>query len=321
MSYRKENITKILNPDNFLAPPTSSIGHELKYLAQNFQDALSEQKRFLFFRGTTDKVLLGAEFEIIFFAKGFDYKTRSPRRIKTNPNYKESHIRKVKSAKELLNVLTREEEIFERPDNNIGNLSIEFRTSPLGLNEYFSAVEKFREQVVSICRKKKLVPVPVSQHLHVSVMSGFNNRYKEVLDRDRRSFLRRINWMFRSVSPLVLLPSEHCCTPAHVDAANLSRHSVPERAEFRLLSSEFACDPVLNACLCLCSLRDAMLMQNLDEVVPGWSHDYASAIQGMRANTRLTELFGASVIHSLAGIVQYYPQVEQRSIALTEVIH
>ena len=79
------------------------------------------------------------------------------------------------------------------------------------------------------------------------------------------------------------------------------------------------CDPTLNACLSLCALRDAILMHDVDNPVPGWLSDYAAAVQNMKTNKRLADLFGSTVMNSLAEIVQHYPQVEQRNISLTEV--
>lgn len=298
-------------PELLLTPPTRIVDEESRYLAKQVAQDICLKGQ---------KLRLGTELEIIFFSPDADPLTY-PQYNSKNPNYQSGHQAKMRQLKEWA-VARRNR--TEGPHTEQSRLCIEFRTRPADITNYFRRVDRLRDDIQAQSRQLAVLPVVHSQHIHISV-----------LDENKSNPLERFGYgviddatqqSFSHVLPLVLLPEEidtdRYRLPVRTNGQT-QKVKNPHRLEFRMLSSEWACDPSLNAALSLRGFLEC-LEQEKDrrKVHPSTSYPgcYASAVAAMAADADLKTFFGEAALEKICGVVQHYPRVSIREILVKDII-
>ncbi len=135
-----------------------------------------------------------------------------------------------------------------------------------------------------------------------------------------------VNSLYSRLNPLTLLPEEWDdrleMGPFISSSASSLRHtgkSELPHAEFRKLSSEYACDPTLNLCLVLLALYSGCIRPLVTAAPPIQPESYYEGVTFMQRDPELHSLFGTETINSLATIVSQYPDVSSRKKSLSQV--
>lgn len=308
VKYNPANI----KPENLFNPPTVRAQSELIYLAKQLGSAMEG-------KGHINKriLLIGTEFEMFFFSPDIDPREARHMPEELNPNYQPPHKAKIDELKLFFEKLH-----ISKPSAFLGadkwRISFEARTAPQTLNDHLESLEVLGNELRRETQRLNILPVVYSQHIHMSLrpnpirIFGSSPETSNSLEPDN-SIVRKA---FSEVEPLMLLPEEwgsRGTSPSGSKTKNGVKHP-----EFRLLSSEYANDPVLNL---LVSLR-AMYAGCIDNTfVTGStnSYDYVNSVEIMRGNASLTTFFGESTLNALADIAKQYPDVSKRLITIDQV--
>lgn len=313
-----------LQPENFLHPPTETVEDEIQYLARQLADILEGKP---YHQGVEARTLLiGTELEVLFFSPDRDPLAARVLPREDNPNYQYDHFSKITTLKNWAeNLRYRRKKIAKC--TSIGTLGIEFRTRPLGLSGYLEATNQLRDLIQTRSKRLGVLPVVYSQHIHISLCQGATNFIHEIAgsyrdEGDHVKYRKQIDRIFAPVLPLVLLPEEFCVTPRGVTwvkgTSSVGSNEDPVRTEFRMLSSEWACDPSLNVTLSLRALDQAIHQEKLTNLSINPT-DYREAVRVMRKDPELIKFFGASTLNTLANIVNRYPEVSRRKITVNDI--
>ncbi|MBI2310599.1 hypothetical protein HYU90_02115 [Candidatus Collierbacteria bacterium] len=317
MKYNPKNII----PENLFRPPTSRTHSELAYLVKQVNQDLEgsgKDRRLL---------LVGTELEIYFFSPELDPVEAKSRYGNSgdNPNYGKTHLRKIQKVAGFAKMVryTKPGE-FIAPER-IGRIMVEFRTAPQRAMEYLVTMEKFGNLLRKKCKDLGILPTVYSQHIHLSLRG--NDELRDLFgDSDSNGIVPDgdvTSDAFSRIGPLVLLPEEWSGLLKRPEYINRDgKRSIfsnnLHHPEFRMLSSEYANDPLLNL---LVSLR-AMYAGCLDEsMVSARSlhSTYEDDVVEMGHDHELERFFGRSTLTSLAGIVEQYPAVSRREKTINQV--
>lgn len=308
--YHPDNI----QPEYFLRAPTHITTYgDVEYLNKEIASMLEGGKDFDSRVSKLRELRIGSEFEIIFFDPSID-----PEKAKfqgDNPNYGVSHQKKMFRINDDAEAFVQKSKAMESLES-IGRLSIEYRTAPSSVKEYLRAIDIFRDHISWISKRYMVLPSVISQHLHVSLFSSGENLIYNARGKNFH-FGSAIQVAMQNLAPLLQAPEEF-----KYDAlVGTFRFKTPPRYEFRLLSTEYACDPWLNSLISLYALHNGLVASEKDSFTSSsqavWN--YRSAIDVMKNHTELKQFFGASLISKLADAASYYPAVSTRTITLPEV--
>lgn len=318
--YRRYNPINF-DPQNFMRPRTNVVWPELKYLNRHLASLIEGTMRV-----DQGSLLIGTEFEVLFFDANSDpFKTWNRfYESEQNPNYQRGHLDKVERIAELASKLdNRHSDMFEKCADE-SNLMIEFRTTPQNIKGYYDSVSYFANWLRRLSKKYGVLPVTHSQHLHISS----NRKGFPSIDKDRKNGrlilcgnfdAEIIDVAFSRILPLVLLPEEydHCIwiPPASHTKGPDWDHVHPE---FRLLSSEYMNDPVLNLTVSLRALYASMYNPEVVTKTRKF-RTYREAVRGMEKDQELASFFGPATLATLSNIASQYPAVSRRIISLNEV--
>lgn len=317
LAHNPENYT----PDKFMRPATGVIGDELKYLSSQLRNALEGGWRI-----DRGNLLVGTELEIIFFSQDGDPELlwKEFEDSRKNPNYTGNHRAKVKRIERFAKTLQR-----DYPDDfyhcsRDSRLLIEFRTAPQTLEAYFDNISWLADKIRKLSKKEGLLPVVHSQHIHLSCKSHNavprrKSKYKFI---DSKNFEGEyIDYSFTRILPLVILPEEYEDDDNNfprVVETSFADDDSPAHPEFRLLSSEYANDHILNLTLCLRSLYASLMNRSYaTDIQP--EPLYYKAVREMLHDEELVNFFGQSTLSALCRIVRQYPAVSRREKTIDEI--
>lgn len=314
-----------IGPERFLLSPTEEIvGEEVAYLAKNVEKSVISKGPF---RGKK-KLELGPEFEVVFFTPTVDPHEVAGRYPSKNPNYNKN-----RHGKKMENILAESQEFVSAnqglfwkkdPVESMGRVMLEYRLAPFGLREYLDAIKRFRDHVVKIGKQFGVLPVVFSQHLHITLFDGATNILADIHDyrrRDDRTEIYRANVhkVFQEAAPLVQLPEEFNTGVRPYRHQTWKHPDIPAHDEFRLLSSEYACDPGLNALICLMALRYGLNHKRMPHLSP-LTDNFEQEVGELATRQTLLGFMGQSLLSTLAQIVSQYPDVSRRKITVPELI-
>ncbi len=325
-------------PENFMRPATGVVEKELVYLSSQLRNAIEGSLRI-------DKgaLLIGTELEVLFLSNQADpgklerrYENRISRysylnsddkdeiRAENNPNYSEDHRSKVLRIADFAKSLDKKypEDYYNCTRDS--KLLIEFRTAPQNLEDYYDNISWLADEIRKKAKNNGLLPVLHSQHLHLSCNSHSLRPYpKSKFQMFRESILgnRFIDSTFTRVLPMVMLPEEYERSedvPSDIVIENTGEKTHEVHPEFRLLSSEYAFDNILNLTLCLRAFYSAY--KNKDyatDTLP--DTNFIKAVREMSKDKELGLFFGESTLAEICRIVKQYPSVSRRIKTINEV--
>lgn len=305
------------SPEHFLLPKTAVLWPELKYLNNKLVTAVEGSMRM-------DKrsMLIGSEFEVMFFDENYNPPKNRWDRYQNdkrrNPNYSSNH-------KERVTELAKSASRFGVSGNRFqectkeGSLLLEFRTAPQTYNKYLSTVSYLRDWIHEKSTNGGLLPIVYSQHTHIT--SNRTTRF-HLMGRDEPLNVDAdegvIQDAFSRVTPLVLLPEEYEESRTNPPAViGRNGHSHPE---FRMLSSEYACDPVLNLTLVLRAFYASMYNPDFVTGRRSIPRDFCDAVTAFSEDQEMEEFFGTSTVSTLAQIVSQYPLVSTGAITVDQIV-
>ncbi|HCQ31202.1 TPA: hypothetical protein DIU27_02350 [Candidatus Collierbacteria bacterium] len=315
-----------------MRPATGVVSEELKYLSNQLRNALEGG-----WRADKDSLQIGTELEIMFFSPDSDpglilkqYERMEKRdwdldwetfiRRTRNPNYTTDHRRKVLRVANFAKALQKKYPNEFYPCTRDSKLMIEFRTAPQNLEAHYDNVCWLADSIRKVAQKENLLPVIKSQHIHLSCKThnlklGEKRAYKYIdSERFKNDF---INESFTRILPFVMLPEEYDGDDDHI-VVQRNHAGELNHPEFRLLSSEYANDHILNLALCLRSLYASLMNETYaTDVVP--EPTYFKALQRMQHDEELINFFGESTLSKLCKIVKQYPAVSRREKTISEV--
>ncbi len=305
--FNPENI----GPENLFRPPTAVVHDELKYLITQVDLALRGEKK--------HKRLLqvGTELEMFFFSPDMDPVDAEAQYGESdqNPNYDPWHRRKIEELEKFGTSLLKNPHRFMFT-SDLGRIFLEFRTAPQSAKEYLKTIEMFGNRLRRQCERLRVWPVVHSQHIHVSLVDRRNATTIIPSDKPVKSW-------FSKVSPLVLLPEEwgsRDYRPHWVRSNGIKPNGVNDLShpEFRMLSSEYANDPVLNLLLSLKTMYEGCLGKG--GITPHvYGREYQQSAIEMGNDPDLIDFFGQSTLATLARITSQYPAVSRREITIDQV--
>ena len=298
-------------------PKTEQFWGELRYINRNLRELIEGTMRC-----DRRSLLLGSEFEIFFFdgasdpAKMWDRYGGDGK----NPNYTEKHRTKILEIARWASHLGILQKRFWDCTKE-SDLLIEFRTSPQKPDKYWESIRFLGDRIRQKSKDLGVMPVIHSQHTHVtSNRHGFpsidpaRRHEKYILSKDFD--LDVLNAAFSRILPLVMLPEE--LDDGIPDAAVIDRHD-STHPEFRLLSSEYMWDPVLNLTVTLramyASLYNPNFVSEADTV-----DNYEKATRNFSRDTEMRDFFGDSLTDGLSQVISQYPAVSKRQISIDDVI-
>lgn len=313
MSEFKKFNPQNMRPDLFCAPPTQVIESEVDYLSRNLVLLLEYGSGDASLVSKKRELRLGTELEVFFFSPDADpWDFIEGDNYDRNPNYASEHNNKMTMLCKWAEQLS---EIVGVSDcDSIGRLGIEFRTEPANLSSYTNFVNRLVENIRVESKELDVLPIVHSQHIHMSLFDGGESIIGRNLE-ENPFFKNRILHRFSKEKPSVLLPEEFY---VDTDPILFVQPRPRRRLEFRMLSSEFACDPDLNTLLSLWALLDA-LPEN-EKPLPVQKFDnFDEALNEMRHDKESQSFFGKSTLSTLCGILEQYPKVSRREIAVDEI--
>jgi hypothetical protein len=164
-----------------------------------------------------------------------------------------------------------------------------------------------------------------SQHLHISVNRKIPNpgaifqKYKTSANYNEDIVIASFN----KVLPLVLLPEEYekdDYSEAFEVWTKGDGDTVPKHPEFKLLSSEYACDPILNLSLSLRAFYASLIdPEYVSSKTSSLKNEYELEVLDMAKDPELVIFFGESTLKTLAGIISQYPDVSRREITVDQI--
>lgn len=298
-------------PELLLEPPTQAVAAETRYLSLQLAKEIC---------ATSEKLRLGTELEIIFFSPDADPLVAYQRPNSKNPNYQIPHQDKMRELEKWAN---NRRSLAEGPHTKQSRLCVEFRTRPADIRNYFSRVNTLRDAIQTECRQLEVLPVVHSQHIHVSILD--KDGVNPVEKAPYRSLEYATQKDFRQVLPLILLPEEiyqhWSLSPVNIKGQRQNRRDL-SRLEFRKLSSEWACDPSLNALLSLRALKECLVgweKENWGDKPKEYDGCFAAAAAAMRVDSQLKHFFGEATLETICDIVQHYPRVSTREITVADI--
>lgn len=308
MKYNPKNHT----PELFLRPPTNVVEGELAYLARQLEHTLVGNN------GKPRKLRIGTEFEINFFREGSDPATDL--HTVNNPNYSKIHLDNMEKVNAWADRLERLHPDRFQHSMRFGRVMIEFRTAPQSLSDYLSTVSWFRDQIASQTKQYSMLPVVHSQHIHISCVQG--NSYNPARGIDENSnFFKKIRHVFSHGIPLMALPHEYgsarsnMAYPAYFKGDGVK--GCPQHVEFRLLSSEYAADPVLNVVFSMFALFHGLDRRGSIEF--NRPNIYENAVKQFANDPEMQAFFGQSTCAALARVIRHYPDVSRRNITVSDI--
>jgi hypothetical protein len=324
--FRLENY----DPEFLLCPPTGCVENELMYLSRQLAESLEcgtqipTKKRSL---------KVGTELELFLFTPEIEPEMANLLWEDDNPNYSGAHMRKIQRINSWAEHLKESDPLFGVCSNDdVGRLTVEFRTLPLDLDDYYTAIRRLAEGLRTRCKNEGVIPVVFSQHIHTSLHLGNENlivkTYNEYGKNIPHSFRRSLAKSVSQLIPLVSLPEEF---PMRLNEDRVSYLSGYEdclsewndldeakRSEFRRLSSEYACDPALNLCVSLRALFDVMTYKKFSNRKM-YYRTQTESIRHMEGMKEVREFFGESLLLSLTRIVSQYPKVSRGDLRVDQV--
>ncbi len=320
IKYNPPNIT----PDHLFCPPTSCTHGELDYLVRQLGRALEGEGL-----PTSRRLLVGTELEIFFFSPGADPAEAPSGLWGSNPNYSIGHKSKTTNligfAKQLWEV--RPSEFLEA--SAIGRVGIEFRTAPQSVDQHLETMSRFGDLLRAECRKQIVSPVVHSQHLHISlreepsvcVSAENKGAVKGIIPAENI-----VRATFSRITPMMLLPEEwgigRLMNPVYIKTKVLTNGGIGrlDHPEFRLLSSEYACDLLLNLAVSLRAMYYGFVDPSAS--LPNVKNDkigFEGAVRRMAKDEELRSFFGESTLTKLCNIIRQYPDVSRRAITVDQV--
>lgn len=312
--YNPANIT----PDRFFRPPTARTHGELKYLIGQLNQAL--EGRFL----SSKRLLVGAEFEVHFFNPDSDPYMCFGMSSNQNPNYSTDHSRKLLEIGELAANMHNNRPSEFLSSDKIGRVTYEFRTAPQQVDDHLKTLEVFGDLLRNKASELRVHPVVYSQHIHLSLT---NNPLLQFALFDRRGIIPRYSWVdaaFSKVTPMAILPEEWKDREnppimiKHDGIISGRSTSGLDHTEFRMLSSEYAHDPILNLLLTLRALHESC-GQKKEIGKTHYPNDFLQSVIQMEEDRELIEFFGGSTLSAIASILKQYPKVSERKMTIDEV--
>ncbi len=306
-SFRPENFS----PEVFMHPPTEIVSDELMYLNRKLEQTIKghSPKR---------KMMIGSEFEILFFNPN-QHPFKTLEEFGCNPtknrNYSAQHRNKIKEMSNIGESLMKKyPEKFIRHSWE-SNLMLEYRTAPQDVEGYYESVQILADTVRKHTAHLDILPVVYSQHIHITLKDSIFSRMTGINKIDKIDYHRtaqRLTSSFNRIYPLVLLPEEYpkmaMSYPAQIKTSPF-RHP-----EFRMLSSEWANDPVLNLNLSLRALYAAFIDPKSVSRTSYFAGTYKQAVDFLSVDQELARFFGHSTLDTLCQIVSNYPAVEANEI-------
>ncbi len=308
------------SPEKFLRPPTVKAWPELDYLSRSLEKDL---RGFGIFE-RKNSLKIGSEFEILLLSK--DTIPSDTVDHDDNPNYSLEHLTEVrKMFYDSETFSLGNSDSFWDKGEKIGRLSYEYRISPQNVSGYHKAVDMLRVFVSESAKKYNILPIVLSQHIHLSLSKigvfGGGNRFE---CKDPKFHIETRD-AFSHVLSFVLLPEEYfgadiqefnfIRTKRHKSDIGSSWHSHPE---YRLLSSEYACDPTLNLTLALRALD--LSINKLDKNLRCQpKQDYTEEVQRASNDPCLKSFFGNSTLQQLCAITIQYPHVSSGKITIDQL--
>jgi len=317
IGYNPANYT----PENFMRPKTAVVWSELSYLNDQMRHLIEGTMRVD--RGS---LLVGSEFEVFLFDGNSDpnetwQKYDDGRR---NPNYQKAHKNKVQKIARLASDLDSRESSRFLECTRESALLLEMRTTPQNVEGYVDTVSYLADWLRHQARENEVMPVVHSQHIHISSnRRGFpsldpRRRYdRYLLSQDFDEEV--VNAAFSRVLPLMLLPEEYDGDDSVPSASATKGSDIKTmHPEFRLLSSEYMNDPILNLNVSLramyASMYNPAMVTDMDLF-----ETHQEAVEYMRQDQELAAFFGQGTLTTLSNIAGQYPAVSRRDITIDEV--
>jgi hypothetical protein len=320
--HNPENFT----PDQFMQAPTRDAWPELTNINRQLAQAIEG-----IWRQDKNTLLIGTELEVLFFKKDVD-PFKANRRYwagsdsKLNPNYKQDHRKTVRDLSREADGLR-----YEYPENfwkcnRESILLIEFRTAPAPLQNHVDNVTFLADWIRNKSAEHQILPVLHSQHIHMSL-----NRKTFEIGKDTRIHHQircsqfsdfTVESAFSRVLPLVILPEEYdkktydLSWAAHKKGG---RGNVCEHPEFRLLSSEYANDHILNLTLSLRCMYAMLINPEFVSHRKFIEESYTDEVTQMAKNPELINFFGGSTLEKLSQVIAQYPAVSRREIRARDI--
>ncbi|MEK9200433.1 MAG: hypothetical protein AAB909_00500, partial [Patescibacteria group bacterium] len=191
--YNPEN----MSPQVFLQPPTKVVQLEADYLATQVAKSLAGAQTG---GGIKRRLGVGTELEVYFFSPEVDPVTAKAGPAHKNPNYGESHSKKVAKIRSWA-----EELAIKKGGSNtdLGRIGIEFRTSPkMDVVGYHSDINTIRDGVGDISQSLGVLPIVHSQHIHISLLREKGNIVYRGMNRRTYDFKELAKQRFEEVYPL-----------------------------------------------------------------------------------------------------------------------
>jgi hypothetical protein len=237
-----------------------------------------------------------------------------------NPNYTDYHREKIHEIGRWASHLGVLKKRFWDCSRE-SHLLLEFRTSPQCPDKYWESVRYLGDRIREKSSDLGVLPVIHSQHTHMSSnrqgfasIDPYRRHERHILSEDFD--INVVNTAFSKVLPLVMLPEEY--EDGIPDAAAMDRHNATH-PEFRLLSSEYMWDPVLNTTVTLramyASLYNPDYVGRVNE-----ARSYLTAAKNFSQDSELRAFFGDSLVEGLSQVIFQYPAVSKRKISLDDVI-
>ena len=336
--YKKHNPYD-LTPSHFCTPPTSVVWRHLLPTINDIAQTLEGRRQ-------RRKLLVGTELEILLFSPEIDpyvgasWLRSAKQNIEgysiPNANYGQPHLNKVNELYQYLGNWSDECPTEMLRPSLFNRLMVELRTAPVSPAHYIDLLDQVRTRLQGLFLRNEVLVTVYSQHIHLTLNNADGSSY---YPSDNFS-----NYWF-PIRPLVLLPQEwdrRFSSPFLPKETILVRDNMGEakqwvkrsqvHPEFRMLSSEYAHDPILNLALVLASVHR-------DVSAPSLTRDIVSRIFGRILPKRkprrqdktyvdscnflprspLTDYFGRETLTMLSSILELYPMVSTREITVDEI--